>query len=321
LTVAYIAVFVLSLLLPPAYFFYFEKSQREPWLFGLFISISVTNLGYLLLSVSKTVQLALLFNKLAYFGQVLVILCMFKIISKLCGVAWPKWVNVILTCLAGAILSLVCTAGYLDWYYRSVTLSYENGATKLVKEYGALHPLYLIYVLAYFGAMLCVILRSFQKKKSGSLKLASLMLVVVLGNIGMWIVEKFIPLNFEFLSISYLMSEFVLFFVYVLLQDYIRIADLPDTHTDSPQAKPSVIFVNSSEHANRLEAILAHLPENTVLSSRQIEVLEGILEGKSRKEIASDLHLSENTVKMHTSTLFKALGVNSREDIFAMLQS
>lgn len=137
----------------------------------------------------------------------------------------------------------------------------------------------------------------------------------------MWIVEKFIPLNFEFLSISYLMSEFILFFVYVLLQDYIRIADLPDNHTDSPQAKPSVIFVNSSEHANRLEAILAHLPENTVLSSRQIGVLEGILEGKSRKEIASDLHLSENTVKMHTSTLFKALGVNSREDIFAMLQS
>ena len=42
--------------------------------------------------------------------------------------------------------------------------------------------------------------------------------------------------------------------------------------------------------------------------------------GKSRKEIAVGLHLSENTVKMHTTSLFKALKVTSRDGIFALLE-
>ena len=319
MTIAYIAVFTLSLLLPPSYLFYVEKSRREHWLFGLFVCVSITNLGYLLLSVSQTVRFALFSNKLAYLGQVLVLLCMLKIISKLCGVIWPKWASILLICIAAAMFGLVCTTGYLDWYYRSVTLSHANGASMLVKEYGPLHPLYLIYVLGCFVAMLSVIVRAFRKRSGGAVKLAGLMLVVVLGNIGMWIVEKFIPLNFEFLSISYLMSEFVFFFVHILLQDYVRIADLPAVPAQ-PQVKSSVIFVDSAERANRVETILAGLPENTTLTARQMDVLEGILDGKSRKEIAADLHLSENTVKMHTSSLFKVLGVSSREEIFAMLQ-
>ena len=329
MSIAYIAVFLLSLLLLPAYFAYIEKKQREPWLFGLFLCVSTTNLGYLLLSIAQTVEFALFSNKIAYLGQVFILLCMFQIISRLCGASYPKWVITLQICLAAIMFAMVCTTGYLDWYYRSVTLSYANGASKLVKEYGVLHPLYLVYVLGYFGAMLCVILRSIRKNKNGSTMLASLMLVVVFGNIGMWIVEKFIPLNFEFLSISYLMSEFVFFFVYILLQDYIRIIDLPTVQTmpaveTAPliqtQAKSSVIFVDSKERADRVQAILASLPEHVSLSSRQMEVLEGILDGKSRKEIAADLHLSENTVKMHTSSLFKALGVSSRQEIFAMLQ-
>ena len=56
------------------------------------------------------------------------------------------------------------------------------------------------------------------------------------------------------------------------------------------------------------------------IESKAGDVLEGILDSKSRKEIAVDLHLSENTVKMHTSSLYKALGVSSRERIFALIK-
>jgi len=51
-----------------------------------------------------------------------------------------------------------------------------------------------------------------------------------------------------------------------------------------------------------------------------MDILEGILDGKSRKEIAADLCLSENTVKMHTSSLFKILNVSSREEIFNIIE-
>ena len=100
--------------------------------------------------------------------------------------------------------SMVLTTGHLDWYYKSVSLTFVDGAAKLVKDYGVLHPVYTVHVALYLVAMLVTIFYSLGAKKVGSHKLAGLMLGVVFGNIGMWLVEKLITWNFEFLSVSYL---------------------------------------------------------------------------------------------------------------------
>jgi DNA-binding NarL/FixJ family response regulator len=43
-----------------------------------------------------------------------------------------------------------------------------------------------------------------------------------------------------------------------------------------------------------------------------MEVLRLIRAGKSNKEIARDLNLTESTVKVHTNALYRALGVRNR---------
>jgi len=48
------------------------------------------------------------------------------------------------------------------------------------------------------------------------------------------------------------------------------------------------------------------------LTDRQMEVLKLIADGFSNKEIARKLDLSENTVKIHVSGIFRALGVSNR---------
>lgn len=48
------------------------------------------------------------------------------------------------------------------------------------------------------------------------------------------------------------------------------------------------------------------------LSEREREVLNLIAQGKSNKEVASELSLSESTVKSHVSNIFSKLGVNDR---------
>lgn len=316
MTIAYSIIFVISILLPVIFYLCVHKKQREIWLFAIYFLVGIVNLGYLLLSVSKTIDFALTANKIAYFGQVYIISCMFIIISKLCGFTYKKWLVGILIAVATIMFSMVLTTGHLDWYYESVKIIEVNGATKLVKEYGPLHSFYLIYIIAFFIAMIVVISISFIRNKNASSKLSSLMLVVVLSNIGIWSIEKIIACNFEFLSVSYLMSECVFLFVYWLLQDYIRISDIPS----NIEEKVSVIFVDNKEEQNKVQEIIECLPEGVVLSARQLEVLEGILAGKSRKDIAHDLYLSENTVKMHTSSLFKALHVSSREEIYALFK-
>ena len=48
------------------------------------------------------------------------------------------------------------------------------------------------------------------------------------------------------------------------------------------------------------------------LSRRELEVLRGICEGKSNKEIGRDHDLQEVTVKLHAKTLGRKLGARNR---------
>lgn len=310
MTIAYSVFFALSLVFPCIYYLGGREKQREPWLLVLYLCVCVVNLGYLLLSLSKTIEFALAANKIAYLGQVFLTMCMYKIISKLCGFHHKRWVTYALIGLAILMYSMVLTTGHLDWYYKSVSLTFVDGAAKLVKDYGVLHPVYTVYVILYLVAMLVTIFYSLGAKKVGSHKLAGLMLGVVFGNIGMWLVEKLITWNFEFLSVSYLMSELVFFFIFWLLQDYVP----------AGESKPVIIVASDLTHAEKLERVLATLPEGTHLSQRQTEVLECILDGKSRKEIAAELHISENTVKMHTSALYRLLNVSGKSEIYALFK-
>ncbi len=53
---------------------------------------------------------------------------------------------------------------------------------------------------------------------------------------------------------------------------------------------------------------------DTKLTPRQWEVLELLAQGKSNRDIALALELSENTVKVHLAAIFRALGVSSRTE-------
>ncbi|MFD1864322.1 response regulator [Planococcus chinensis] len=61
----------------------------------------------------------------------------------------------------------------------------------------------------------------------------------------------------------------------------------------------------SLHHANNKE-------EDNSLTPREMEVLLGLVEGLSNKEIADRLFISDKTVKIHMSNIFKKLNVKSR---------
>jgi len=48
------------------------------------------------------------------------------------------------------------------------------------------------------------------------------------------------------------------------------------------------------------------------LTQRELQVLKGLTEGKSNKEIARDLDISEPTVKLHMKTLYRKLEASNR---------
>jgi two-component system, NarL family, nitrate/nitrite response regulator NarL len=50
------------------------------------------------------------------------------------------------------------------------------------------------------------------------------------------------------------------------------------------------------------------------LPKRQREVLRGLSQGKQRKEIADELHISHGTVNRHCEMLYQRIGVNNARE-------
>lgn len=313
----YGALFLLSLMLAPLYFFFVRKKQNEPWLFIFFICVATVNLGYTLIAFSGTVQFALFANKIAYLGQSFLPLCMFMLISGLCGYNYKRWFTGVLIGAAVLMFAIICTTGYLDWYYTGAWIENIKGATVLHKTYGVLHPTNLIYVILYFVGMLAVLTLSLLKHKGALQKLAIGMLVIVLGNIVMWCVGKVIPWEFELLSVTYLMSAAGFLAEWMMLQDYVHKRDIPK-YTKAEQEKLSIEITALSMEA-KISKVLHFVKENEPLGIREREILELILGNKKRKVIAAELCLSENTVKTYTRSLYSKLGVTCREELYSLL--
>jgi DNA-binding NarL/FixJ family response regulator len=53
-------------------------------------------------------------------------------------------------------------------------------------------------------------------------------------------------------------------------------------------------------------------PLTKKLSQRELQMLEGLCAGKSNKEIARDLTLTEPTIKLHMKTLYRKLDAHNR---------
>lgn len=283
--------------------------KKDKWLFAVFIAVTVVNIGYFMLSLSKSVEFALISNKIAYFGQVFLPMFMLLTIFNLCGIKYNNVLPISLGVIGVLIFALVCTTGYLPWYYKEVSLGYADGASKLIKVYGPAHITYLIYLVLYFVTMIGAIVYVAVKKKLIP-KQTILMASVVFGNITVWFMEQMLDINFEFLSVSYLLSELVLLGVYWIVQD------LEKTFIQKRIAMGE--NVTSDE---KITILLTRLPKGESLTQREKEILVALLENKKRREIAEELNISENTVKTHTAHIYDKLSISGKEELNALTSS
>jgi len=61
------------------------------------------------------------------------------------------------------------------------------------------------------------------------------------------------------------------------------------------------------------------MKQNETLSRREEEVISQLLKGKSNKQIAYSLGISERTVEFHLNNIYEKMGVNSRVELILQL--
>lgn len=301
----------LSLLLLGGYFFLIKK--KEMGFFVLFSSVLVVNMGYFLLSVSRTVEMALMANRLAYLGSVFLPLSMIMIISKVSGVVCKKWVPYALTAVSVIVFLIAASPGYLDLYYKSVSIEKIGGSTVLNKEYGSFHCVYLFYLLSYFAIMVSMILYAIAKKKLESVSHAALLIVSVFVNICVWLLEQLVKIDFEFLSVSYIITELFLISAYLMIQHQeVLISSLQAKIAAVSEQKQKEINRASPEFLAHCNYIIEQLPR---LTPSERAIYECYLAGKSTKEVLKEMNILENTLKFHNKNLYSKLGVSSRKQL------
>ena len=195
-----------------------SDKKRDLWLLLVFVSVSVCNLGYFMTSISKDLGDALNSNRIAYLGSVFLPFFLLMMVLRFCGIKRQKTMTGALIAVGIVMLAITTSPGILPIYYSTVDIETVNGATKLVREYGPLHLLYYVYLIGYMLSMIGVTLYAISKRKIKSRSHTVLLLCAVFCNVTIWLVEQFLPRGFEWLSVSYIITECLMLAIYRSMQ-------------------------------------------------------------------------------------------------------
>lgn len=290
--------------------------KKRQWFILLFSSVLIVNIGYTFLSLSTCLEAALWANRVSYLGSVFLPFAMLMIILHVTNTRCKKWVSVALFALAVIMFLIAASPGILPIYYKEVSFRIVDGAGVLVKVYGPLHPLYLFYLVGYFGAMIAVILRASVKNTIDSTAHAIIIAIAVFVNIGVWLIEQLTSIDFEFLSISYIISELFLLGVHLVMNEMQRLHELV-------RQKEEVLLATAEEKPQKV----VHLSQDTIesfihgletLTPTERIIYNAYLDGKSSKEVMSELSIKENTLKFHNKNLYSKLGITSRKQLLSI---
>lgn len=315
----YGAIALLCVLLLAGYLLWEKKKERQfVWLFAC---VALTNCGYFLQSVASSLTFAMLANRLSYLGAAFSILVMLFIILDICQTKKRKWIRSLLTVISIAAFALAASGDWLGLYYRSVELEVANGVPRLIKEYGPLHILYTVYLLAYVSLMTAVIACAAVKQRLASPKFTLLLFVAVLLNVGVWAVEQGFQEEFEFLSVSYVVTEVILLLVYGMLRDYGIV-----------QPGGQIVSVQMLMQLNTRASAAGELPPGMAdlfqsfaekvrsLSSAERRILRYYIDGYETADIPELAFISIHTVKKHNHSIYQKLGVSSRDELMLYIE-
>ena len=318
MALVYGAVAAISVLLLISYLLWEKKERR---FLTLFFCVAAVNCGYFLQAVATSLTGAMMANRLSYLGAAYSVLVMLLIIMDVCLIRRSKWMTGILVGISTLAFLLAASGDWLGLYYKAVSIETVNGMTRLIKEYGPLHILYTVYLLSYFVMMVVVILHAAKMRKLVSPQYSVFLVAVVLCNLMVWAVEQAVDVDFEFLSVSYIVTEVMLLLIYGMLRDYgivqpggqvisVQMLTQLNTRQISPGALPPGMEDLFQGFAEKLKT----------LSSAERRILNYYIDGHDTADIPDLAFISIHTVKKHNRSIYQKLGVASRDELMLYIE-
>lgn len=176
--------------------------------------IPVINLGYLLAAMSKTVEEAVLGNKVVYFGICFLIPALLMSVMSVCKINIGRMLVNVMFVMDMALFGLVLTNDHTHWYYKSVTIARKNGVSVMTKNYGSAHFLLFVMLVAYALMGVTISLYSvLKKKKQISEKVALLQLVCIFVFGGVYVLQRVSDFAVEWMPAGYVCVQIIYLFI------------------------------------------------------------------------------------------------------------
>ena len=196
-------------------------------------------------------------------------------------------------------IAMICTYGL---YFMP-----EGTALRSLARY--IHGFEQIGYIAAYYLLGCVF------KKHGDFRIFKLSLVTILpvSMISYVIPGAISVYSPDLLPLAATLTSIAVFIVFILLSPayskYLFYAEWSD----------DFLSIDMTEAVRQVEE--SNILENLKLTPREKEVAALLLNGKDAKQIAGELKISIHTANFHIKNLYKKLGINSRSELFARINS
>ena len=170
-----------------------------------------------------------------------------------------------------------------------------------------------------------VVIRAQIKKAIDTPAHAVILAVAVLVNIGVWFVEQITVIQFEMLSVSYIISESFLLGVHLVMNENQRLRNIvkqvesTQLYTEPPKTElESLLETPLDAEAiapERLECFMNGLRQ---LTPTEREVFDAYIARATTKEVMAKLNIKESTLKYHNRNIYGKLGVSSRKELLEL---
>jgi DNA-binding CsgD family transcriptional regulator len=165
------------------------------------------------------------------------------------------------------------------------------------------------------------ILRAARSKRIVSVPYTAFLAAAVALNMGVWAVEQVIDVDFEFLSVSYVVTEVMLLLIYHMLREYgiiqpcgtlVSVQMLTKLHTQAvfPGQLPPDMDQLFSSFVSKAKS----------LTSAERRILQYNIEGHETADVPDLAFISIHTVKKHNRSIYQKLEVSSRDELMLYIE-
>ena len=194
--------------------FTYEPKRTNYYFMVLLILLTLANGGYLSIAISKTVEEAILANKICYLGGCFMPAITLCLICKMCNFSLSSWKRIVLYGYSFLVYTMVLTIGFNDWYYKETYLEKYKDITVLGHTYGVGHAFFYVIMYGYLGVSVVLLLYSYNKKHSVSRKNIIALLMMGISTTILFLVGRALNPAIEIMPVIYAIDSWIFLYLY-----------------------------------------------------------------------------------------------------------